>query len=111
MKSEWSMNIKAVEKRNVGLSQEQLRNIVDVIVRRAHPQKIILFGSRARGNYTSTSDIDIAVDCVKDELIVHIIEEEIRTLLKLDIIHLHSVDKRLRDEIAADGIVLYEENK
>jgi predicted nucleotidyltransferase len=100
-----------VENRNVGLSHELLRNIVEVIVRRAHPVKILLFGSRARGSYTSTSDIDIAVDCGGDDFIVQAMEEEIRTLLKLDIVHLHRLNKQLRDEIAAEGIVLYEEKK
>ena len=38
-----------------------LRRIVDVIVREIDPDKIILFGSRARGDYKEDSDYDILV--------------------------------------------------
>jgi predicted nucleotidyltransferase len=105
------MNTHMVEGIHYGLSDTLLKSIVEVIVRRVHPSRILLFGSRARGNYTSTSDIDIAVDCGEDDFHVQVIEEEIRTLLKLDILHLHKANKRLQEEIAAAGIVLYEGTK
>ena len=38
-----------------------LRRIVEVIVREIDPDRIILFGSRARGDYTEGSDYDILV--------------------------------------------------
>ncbi len=38
-----------------------LRRIVEVIVREIDPDKIILFGSRARGDYKEDSDYDILV--------------------------------------------------
>ena len=38
-----------------------LRRIVEVIVREIDPDKIILFGSRARGDYREDSDYDILV--------------------------------------------------
>ncbi len=38
-----------------------LRRIVKVIVKEIDPDKIILFGSRARGDYTEGSDYDILV--------------------------------------------------
>lgn len=40
-----------------GLMEEIVRRIVETI----HPQKIILFGSRARGDMRSDSDIDLLV--------------------------------------------------
>ena len=46
--------------------QSQLREIVARIVRVAQPQKIILFGSAARGNAGPDSDLDLLV--VKDGL-------------------------------------------
>ena len=38
-----------------------LRKIVEVIVKEIDPDKIILFGSRARGDYNEHSDYDILV--------------------------------------------------
>ncbi len=38
-----------------------LRRIVEVIVREIDPDRIILFGSRARGDYKEDSDYDILV--------------------------------------------------
>ncbi len=38
-----------------------LRRIIEVIVKEIDPDKIILFGSRARGDYKEDSDYDILV--------------------------------------------------
>ena len=40
---------------------ELLRQMVEVIVREADPEKIILFGSRARGDAKPDSDVDLLV--------------------------------------------------
>ena len=102
------MRSQTSEKVNAGISQKLLQEIIDIIVRHAHPLRILLYGSRARGQYTSTSDIDIAVDCGEDDFLVQPIDEEVRTLLKLDNVNLQKVNKQLQNEIASDGIVLYE---
>ncbi len=44
-----------------GLSEETYNKIKEVIKKNKN-YKFILFGSRARGDYKSTSDIDIAVE-------------------------------------------------
>ena len=41
--------------------QVKLDNIINEL-KKYNPEKIILFGSRARGDYRKNSDIDIAVD-------------------------------------------------
>ena len=38
-----------------------MSEIVRRIVREAHPERVILFGSRARGDYRQDSDIDLLV--------------------------------------------------
>ena len=38
-----------------------LRNLVDLLVREVEPDRIILFGSRARGDNSERSDYDICV--------------------------------------------------
>jgi uncharacterized protein len=42
-------------------SQETLDEIVSRIVKRFDPDKIILFGSRARGDNSTSSDVDLLV--------------------------------------------------
>lgn len=72
-------------------------------------QRVILFGSRARGDYRRTSDIDLAVvggDTARFSLDV---EEESSTLLKYDIVDLNMpVQSDLKEAIEKEGIVLYE---
>ena len=70
---------------------------------------VILFGSRARGDYTRVSDIDLAVkggDLVRFALDV---QEETSTLLKFDVVNLDgSIQEELRDSIEKEGKILYE---
>lgn len=74
-----------------------------------HLDKVILFGSRARGDYKRVSDIDLAViggDIARFSLDV---EEETSTLLKYDIVDLGKpVQKDLIASIKTEGVVLYE---
>ena len=45
----------------VYVTQEEIRNLVLAIVEGVKPKKVILFGSRARGNEGDISDVDILV--------------------------------------------------
>lgn len=53
-----------------GLSQEIYEKIINII--RKYKGEFILFGSRARGDYKTNSDIDIAIKNVKEEEIYNI---------------------------------------
>ena len=55
-----------------GVSSEVLRDLVARVVRAAAPERIILFGSAARGEATTDSDIDILVvkRCVQRRVLV-----------------------------------------
>lgn len=71
--------------------------------------QVILFGSRARGDYKRVSDIDLAVsggDFVRFALDV---DEETSTLMMYDFVNLDgTVQEELRDSIQREGKVLYE---
>ena len=74
-----------------------------------HLRQILLFGSRARGDYKRTSDIDLAVSGGNIAEFALDVEEETSTLLKYDIVDLDSpVQKELLDSIQKEGLVLYE---
>jgi uncharacterized protein len=53
--------IGASNSKKPGLSDEMLSEIVRRVVEVAHPEKIILFGSAARGQMRSDSDVDLLV--------------------------------------------------
>lgn len=75
--------------------------------------KVIIFGSRARGDYKVNSDIDLAVifnNNEKDNFIkLQTKLEELNTLYKFDIVDFNSVkDDKFKKEIKKDGIIIYE---
>jgi len=93
---------------DVGLRPALLQQIVDAVLQQVQPRRIWLFGSRARGSYKRTSDIDIAIECEDDDtFLTHEIEDSIRTLLNIDVVDMRKANPRLRKEILTEGILLY----
>lgn len=77
-------------------------------------KKIILFGSRARGDNTRTSDIDLAVYPSKvdfeRETKFWMDIEDIDTLLQFDIVIIDKdADKEFLDNINKEGVLIYEQ--
>lgn len=91
-----------------GIKDEVIKEIVDIA--KIHDvDKVILFGSRAKGTYQKTSDIDLAVKGGNVARFILDIEEETSTLLKYDIVNLDMpVQQELLDSIGGEGKVLYE---
>lgn len=72
-------------------------------------EKVLLFGSRSRGDNRERSDIDLAVSGGNVNLFSVEIEDEIDTLLSFDVVDLGiGISEDLKNEIERDGIVLYE---
>lgn len=71
--------------------------------------KVILFGSRARGDYKSRSDIDLAISGGNGIRFSLDIEEVTSTLLFFDVVNLDgTVQKELLESIKKEGISIYE---
>ncbi|WLR51120.1 nucleotidyltransferase domain-containing protein [Bacillus tianshenii] len=74
-------------------------------------QEILLFGSRAYGDYTERSDIDLAVIApqMKEYQWLLFMEriEEVETLLKIDLIRWESAPVKLKEEIKKYYHTLY----
>lgn len=71
-------------------------------------EKLILFGSRARGDYKQRSDIDLAATG-GDVLRFALDTDELHTLLKFNVVNLDGVvQQELLDAIKTEGVVLYE---
>lgn len=82
---------------------------IGALARKYHVDKVILFGSRARGDFREKSDIDLAVkggDFVRFALDV---DEKTWTLLQYDIVNLdNEISRELRSDIEKEGVVIYE---
>ena len=91
-----------------GISEEVIKEIISLAEKYAIT-KVILFGSRARGDYHRASDIDLAVyggDVTSFSLDV---EEYTSTLLTYDVIDMnknHQVG--ILESIKKEGKILYE---
>ena len=84
---------------------EQIRSMAE----QYNLRRVILFGSRARGDFTERSDIDLAVSGGNTSAFALAVDEETDTLLKYDVVDLdRPVDIALLDNIRKDGIILYE---
>lgn len=71
---------------------------------------MILFGSRARGDFKEKRDIDLAVKGGNFARFSLDVNEETTTLLKFDIINLdEKIQQELKDSIQKEGKILYEE--
>lgn len=71
--------------------------------------RVILFGSRARGDNRERSDIDLAVSGGNVTEFRLEIDEAVHTLLMFDVVNLDGpVQDALREAIEKEGILLYE---
>ena len=91
-------------------------NFFQRICRLPFVDKIVLFGSRARGDHHDRSDIDLAVFCdqASDEEWRQVLdclrEDRIDTLLKVDCVRFERSNAALKEHIMIEGKVLYEKN-
>lgn len=93
---------------NTGIRTEVIDEI-RILARKYDVNKVILFGSRARGDFKKTSDIDLAVEGGEFAKFALDVEEETSTLLEYDIIDLcREMQLPLREAILREGKVLYE---
>ena len=97
--------------KDTGISERVLQEIRK-LAEQYHVKRVVLFGSRARGDFHRTSDIDLAVsggDIVSFALDV---EDKTWTLLKYDVVNMDQpVQKELKESIEKEGVLLYEEGR
>lgn len=73
-----------------------------------HIKRVILFGSRAKGNYRLNSDIDLCIDSsgkYKGTITEDI--DEIIGIYSCDIVFLDSLNEEIEKQIIRDGIEIY----
>ncbi|HON56098.1 MAG TPA: nucleotidyltransferase domain-containing protein [bacterium] len=92
------------------LKQELIDSIIKEIKHVADVEKIIIYGSWARGNNKKHYDIDIAVVIKNGNLAVikDALEENARTLLKFDAHNYNELPDNIKSQIDKEDIVIYE---
>jgi predicted nucleotidyltransferase len=89
-----------------------LNEIVKIVVKHLNPKKIILFGSRGKGNFRFNSDYDIAVDSNQyDFRTIRKIKEKVNEaagLKKVDVVFINEVEDGFKEIINKTGKILYE---
>lgn len=96
-----------------GLKEVHINKIKSVFETHNNVDKVIIYGSRAKGNYRDGSDIDLTIigNNIDINLILQI-ENELDDLLlpyNIDLSVYHKIDnKDLTDHIDRVGIILYE---
>lgn len=88
---------------------ERVEKDIILFAKKHSVEKVILFGSRARGTNTERSDIDIAVYGGDFEGFYWDIKENVHSLLMFDVVEADTrISEELRKEIKKDGVVIYE---
>ncbi len=77
--------------------------------------KVVLFGSRARGDHEERSDIDLCVFCREGtteeewmQVLACLERDRVDTLLKVDCVRFETGNAALQENVLTEGIVLYE---
>jgi predicted nucleotidyltransferase len=94
----------------LNLEKRIVDEIIDISSKYKNINKVILFGSRARGDNSPKSDIDLAI--YADSSIVEFIEDieiNTHTLLEFDFSNINAAsDDFFIKQIKKEGIVIYE---
>jgi predicted nucleotidyltransferase len=96
-----------------GLRDSDLNQIADAIHQFDEIKEVVLFGSRAKGNYKTGSDVDLAI---KGDRVTHSTVSQLADCLNedqplpyfFDVVHYETLDEpRLVEHIDRVGIVIF----
>lgn len=99
-----------------GLSKELFKKIIAIIEKYSSIQKVYVYGSRARGDYSKRSDLDLAfygenisskeINLLEDDL------DNLDTIITFDLINIDTIDKeKLSENIRREGVLIYDREK
>ncbi|MFC1735810.1 nucleotidyltransferase family protein [Candidatus Hydrogenedentota bacterium] len=97
---------------DTALTQVELDSIRSVFARYAKIERVLIFGSRAKGTASDNSDIDLAVIGISDNLQIAAIADELDELplpYRFDVKSYDTLEHQpFRDHIDRVGVVVYE---
>lgn len=106
-------------------SKQDIEKLIELILQVLEPEKIILFGSYATGNYTEESDIDMMIliksglnRVLKRNILYslrkHFFNQNINVDFVLNTVEKYNAQSKyigtIFNEVARDGIVLWKKN-
>ncbi len=99
-----------------GLQDKHRLAILNVLSADKRVERVVLFGSRAKGTFTSGSDVDIALFgdelAIRDQSRLVVLMEELTVPQRVDLLLYNRIeDKTLRTHIQRDGIEWYRSGK
>ena len=96
----------------INLPENVQMQLVRLLSAQPEVEKVILFGSRARGDAEERSDIDLAVAAPtaspRQWLDIVFLLEEADTLLPIDLVRWEETSALLQERILVEGKILYE---
>lgn len=98
---EFWMELKSKANEHLLCKPSIIDKITGEIKKQVNPERIILFGSRARGDAHRNADIDIAVDTNEGV-------EKIEAIYPGDLVNYRKVSPTLREKIDREGVIIYE---
>ena len=98
-----------------GLSDTVITDICVVFMKHTNIEKVLIFGSRAKGTYSEGSDIDLAAigtDISFDQLMdINIQIEDLGLLYKIDVVDYNkNIGTPIGEHIARVGLPFYNKN-
>lgn len=99
-----------------GITQRFLTELLMLCKKNESIESVLLFGSRARGDYRNTSDIDLALFTNNlshsEQNLIEADLQNLSTPLKMDVLFMNRLNKEeLIINIRNEGVVLYEKGK
>ncbi|HBA04587.1 MAG TPA: hypothetical protein DCW51_11965 [Clostridium sp.] len=92
-----------------GIEEKIYINLMSYFKSNEYIKKVILFGSRAKGNYNYNSDIDLGILCDKKYKGTISVElDELVGIYSLDIVFLDAMNEDIKLQIDRDGIEIYD---
>ncbi len=94
-----------------GVSDANWQNIIEIFMQQSLVERVVLFGSRAKGNYRGGSDIDLCLYGNISLAQIYILQDLLDDLMlpyKFDLIVYNTINNpELIEHIERVGVVLY----
>ncbi|MGL5068807.1 MAG: nucleotidyltransferase domain-containing protein [Sarcina sp.] len=92
-----------------GIEKRVYKSLIAYFEKNEYIKRVVLFGSRAKGNYNYNSDIDIAILCDKKYkgLTANDLDELVG-IYSLDIVFLDSMNAEIKLQVEKYGVEIYQ---